>query len=134
MLEGVSGHADKPGLIRWIRGFEKKPRRVFVVHGEDTVCDAFAACLREEYAYDASAPYSGAVYDLAKNITLKEGVPVPVVQRELPKQKEKHAAFLRLEALGRRLMEVIAKNEGTANKALTKFGNEVEHLCDKWDR
>ena len=134
VLEGVSGHADKPGLIRWIRGFEKKPRRVFVVHGEDTVCDAFAACLREEYAYDASAPYSGAVYDLAKNITLKEGVPVPVVQRELPKQKEKHAAFLRLEALGRRLMEVIAKNEGTANKALTKFGNEVEHLCDKWDR
>ena len=57
-----------------------------------------------------------------------------MVQRELPKQKEKHAAFLRLEALGRRLMEVIAKNEGTANKALTKFGNEVEHLCDKWDR
>ena len=75
VLEGVSGHADKPGLIRWIRGFEKKPRRVFVVHGEDTVCDAFAACLREEYAYDASAPYSGAVYDLAKNITLKEGFP-----------------------------------------------------------
>lgn len=38
-LEGISGHADKKGLIRWIREFEKQPEMVFVVHGEDKVCD-----------------------------------------------------------------------------------------------
>ena len=36
-LAGISGHADKDGLLAWIQGFEKKPKRVFVVHGEDTV-------------------------------------------------------------------------------------------------
>ena len=33
--QGVSGHADKNGLISWISGFEKKPRKVFVNHGDD---------------------------------------------------------------------------------------------------
>ncbi len=135
VLEGVSGHADKPGLIRWIQGFKAKPKRIFVVHGEDTVCDSFAACLREEYGYDATAPYSGAVYDLAKNITLKEGIPVPAAPRQTASHhKEKHAAFERLQAMGRRLMEVIAKNEGTANKQLAKFASEIERLCNKWER
>ena len=37
-LAGMSGHADKNGLIEWITGFEEKPRKVFIVHGEDSVC------------------------------------------------------------------------------------------------
>lgn len=42
-ISGISGHADKKGLIHWVTGFdEKQPKRVFVVHGEDQVCDSFA--------------------------------------------------------------------------------------------
>nr|MCR4833330.1 MBL fold metallo-hydrolase [Butyrivibrio sp.] len=42
-LEGLSGHADKNGLIEWINGFTvKRPKKVFVVHGEDSVCTSFA--------------------------------------------------------------------------------------------
>ena len=45
-LPGVSGHADKNGLLRWMRGFtEQKPAQVFVNHGDDGVCDAFAETL-----------------------------------------------------------------------------------------
>lgn len=37
-ISGISGHADKKGLIHWVTGFdEKQPKRVFVVHGEDQV-------------------------------------------------------------------------------------------------
>lgn len=36
-LAGLSGHADKNGLIEWISGFEEKPKKVFIVHGEDSV-------------------------------------------------------------------------------------------------
>ena len=39
VLKGISGHADMNGLLDWIRGFEKIPDRVMVVHGEDTVTD-----------------------------------------------------------------------------------------------
>ena len=66
-LDGVSGHADKQGLIDWINGFKEKPKRVFIVHGNDEVTDDFAEYLRKEYGYETFAPYSGAEVDLATN-------------------------------------------------------------------
>ena len=48
-LAGLSGHADKNGLISWITAFEEKPRKVFVVHGEDSVTISFAECLKVEH-------------------------------------------------------------------------------------
>jgi metallo-beta-lactamase family protein len=57
-LKGLSGHADQAGLIDWVSGFEKKPRRVFVVHGEDGVCTSFAGLLHHEHGFTTYAPYS----------------------------------------------------------------------------
>lgn len=31
-------------------------------------------------------------------------------------------------------MSVIAHNEGGANKDLAKFTDQINSLCDKWDR
>ena len=41
--------------------------------------------------------------------------------------------FTRLLAAGHRLLAVIHKNEGGANKDLAKFADQVKALCDKWD-
>ena len=41
---------------------------------------------------------------------------------------------MRLLAAGQRLLAVIRKNEGVANKDLAKFADQVNSLCDKWDR
>lgn len=46
----------------------------------------------------------------------------------------KSAAYLRLEDTGRRLMEVIAHNQGGSNKDLGKFADQIRALIDKWDR
>lgn len=37
-------------------------------------------------------------------------------------------------AAGKRLMTVIQHNEGGANKDLAKFADQINALCDKWDR
>ena len=37
-------------------------------------------------------------------------------------------------SMGQRLLSVIYQNEGGANKDLKKFANEIQQLCDKWDR
>ena len=42
--------------------------------------------------------------------------------------------FARLLAAGQRLISVIHKNEGCANKDIAKFADQVNSLCDKWDR
>ena len=41
-LTGLSGHADREGLLKWVNSFEPKPKRVFIVHGNDEVEDIFA--------------------------------------------------------------------------------------------
>ncbi|MCL2493095.1 MAG: MBL fold metallo-hydrolase, partial [Clostridiales bacterium] len=49
-LEGFSAHADKDGLLKWARGFEKPPQALFLVHGEPDSKQAFAQTLRQETA------------------------------------------------------------------------------------
>ncbi|MEA4849330.1 MAG: MBL fold metallo-hydrolase RNA specificity domain-containing protein, partial [Clostridiaceae bacterium] len=34
-IEGFSGHADQRGLLEWVGAFKKKPKKVFLVHGEE---------------------------------------------------------------------------------------------------
>lgn len=135
-LAGISGHADRDGLLEWLEAFEKKPKKVFVVHGDDEVVEPFSDLLAERFGVDAEAPYSGAVYDLGAERWEKIGVPVKIEKRE---KEAKHQAkantpFARLWAAGQRLLTVIRHNEGGANKDLARFTSQINSLCDKWDR
>lgn len=128
-LAGMSGHADKNGLIKWVEAFKEKPKKVFVVHGEDSVCKLFTECLKIEHGIDAYAPYSGTRYDLISQDFIYEADPVVLKK----KAKAVSDVFARLLACGQRLIAVIHKNEGGANKDLAKFADQINSLCDKWD-
>ena len=132
VLAGMSGHADKAGLINWINAFKKKPNKVFIVHGEDTVCNIFADCLKDEYGYDTYAPFSGAIYDLIADEIEYEAYPKPVEKKDPTKRVTE--VFARLLAAGNRLLQVIERNQGGTNKDLAKFADQINSLCDKWDR
>lgn len=137
VLAGVSGHADREGLMKWAGSFNaKKPKRFFVVHGDDEVTVSFAKRLEEELGYQAMAPFSGTVYDLAadKCIYQAQGILAPKKPVVTAAAEKVNKIYARLLSLGHRLMAIIQKNEGGANKDLKKFANEIEKLCDKWDR
>lgn len=129
-LVGMSGHADKDGLLEWVNGFEEKPKKVFVVHGEDSVCMSFVECLKIEHGHRAYAPYSGTEFDLIANKFTYEAEPVPVKK----KATVATGVFARLVAAGQRLVAMITKCDGWANKDLAKFADQVNSLCDKWER
>lgn len=131
-LEGVSGHADKAGLIKWITSFDNRLKQVFVVHGEDEVSTGFAKCLCDEYGLNAVAPYSGAEFDMISGRFVKEGE--RILKAKKPVQRKANDVFERLLAAGRRLLTVIKHNEGGANKDLAKFADQINSMCDKWDR
>ena len=131
-LEGVSGHADKAGLIKWITSFDNRLKQVFVVHGEDEVSTGFAKCLCDEYGLNAVAPYSGAEFDMISGRFVKEGE--RILKAKKPVQRKANDVFERLLAAGRRLLTVIKHNDGGANKDLAKFADQINSMCDKWDR
>ena len=112
-----------------------KPRRVFVNHGADTVCDAFAATVTEQLGIPATAPYSGGGYDLLADTCLDPGNRTRLTAvRPRGGTSRSEGVFNRLLAAGRRLLTVIEHNRGGSNKDLARFADQIQSLADKWDR
>ncbi len=132
-MDGMSSHADMEGLISWLNAFHKKPRQVFLVHGDDQVCNSFEQLMEKEYGYKIKAPYSGSIYDLSLGRWLKETEGV-VISKTPETVRKPAGVYARLFAAGERLLQVIRHNEGGANKDLAKFADQINSLCDKWDR
>ncbi|MBE6883554.1 MAG: MBL fold metallo-hydrolase [Ruminococcaceae bacterium] len=128
LLPGISGHADKQGLLNWVNSFEKKPQQVFVNHGEKDACEEFARCLQEEHGMKADAPFSGTEYDLLRGEYTKvtEGV---VIKKQ--RKSEKEAAFDRLVAAAERLVKMVKSCEKLAVKELNRFTSMIDSLTDK---
>lgn len=51
-LEGFSGHADRDGLLAWLGGFQREPKHIFLVHGEQESKDDFAKTVKEKLGYE----------------------------------------------------------------------------------
>jgi metallo-beta-lactamase family protein len=48
VLTGFSGHADREGLLDFVRVMKKKPQRTFIVHGEEEASESLAKALCSE--------------------------------------------------------------------------------------
>ncbi len=135
---GISAHADSDHLIAWIKHFKKKPKRVFVVHGEEKTALTFADRINLETGFVVSVPYSGDVYDLHENACIKEGSKERALTAKNKAQSSGSSratgVYARLLQSGNRLMHVIQKCQGMANKDLAKFADQITALADKWDR
>ena len=130
-LPGISGHADVNQLTKWVSMFDPKPKRVFIVHGEDKVTEQFAAHIHEELGLEAYAPFSGDAFDLLTGACVAQG------SREAVEKKSTRAVnniFARLVAAGERLTTVIRKCEGMPNRELGKFADQINELRNKWER
>ncbi|MHC4395725.1 MAG: MBL fold metallo-hydrolase RNA specificity domain-containing protein [Planctomycetota bacterium] len=55
-IHGFSAHADKKELLGWLKGLEKPPRRVFVVHGESESAKHFGNYVQKETGWDVTVP------------------------------------------------------------------------------
>lgn len=136
VLPGTSGHADVNGLLQWIEAFENKPQHVFVCHGEDLVCEAFAKRLRDQLGLNAYAPYPYAKFDLDTDTMLSEGNTQKIQKKkpEVGANVRMNSPYGRLVQAGQRLQSVIEHNYGGANKDLAKFADQIDALCRKWER
>ena len=132
-LHGVSGHADKEGLLAWLKGFRSPIERVFVVHGEDEVTEEFARTIEENLQVKAWAPYPCGQVDLLSNEILDEGVRIPIKAKKAV-QKKADSAYERLMRAGRYLLDVITRNEGMSNKDKAKFESQIQNLADVYKR
>jgi len=63
-IEGLSSHADRAEILRWIKSAERPPKRVFVVHGEEKSARALGEVIRQETGARFEVPELGQGFDL----------------------------------------------------------------------
>lgn len=135
-LPGVSGHADKDGLIQWLTAIPQKPEMVFVNHGDPEACEAFRDCIINEHGYKAYAPYSGTSFDLIKGefVEITQGKPIEKPAQAPGKERGESAVFKYLVAAGERLMRAIRALSGSPNRELKDFTRQVEKLAEQMEK
>ena len=132
VLPGVSGHADKNGLLGWLHGFEKKPKLVFVNHGDPDSADSFAACLNDEQGYKAFAPYSGTRFDLLRGEFDYIAEPKPIEKKPIVSKASRLVS--ELIAAAERLLRICKGMEGKPNKVLQGFVRDINKLSDDMEK
>ncbi len=87
-IEGFSGHADQPTLLSWLRGFKRKPQRVFIVHGESEQAHTFADKIQEDLKWTTCVPDLGYEATLAEGAKSTEGKWMDPVRKRESLEKE----------------------------------------------
>ena len=55
-IEGLSAHADREELMRWLSCFKRGPSQIFVTHGEPETAESFAKTISRDKGWKTSVP------------------------------------------------------------------------------
>ena len=69
-IEGYSGHADQELLMNYIYSFIKKPKHIFIVHGEPESQEVLADKIENETKIGVTIPEFGETYEINDEITM----------------------------------------------------------------
>ena len=69
-IEGYSGHADQEGLMDFIYSFIKKPKNIFLVHGEEESQEVLRDKIEQETNIPVIVPDFGETYDVKDTIEM----------------------------------------------------------------
>lgn len=127
-LPGLSSHAGKSDLIKWITSYSPKPREVFVVHGEESVTVGFAEEL-QSMGLRAHAPEYTEVFDTELMLIVKSGIKQEHNGKRDPSLSEPYA---RLVGLAEKLLIRTKQCKGLANKELNKLSAKIQSILDSW--
>lgn len=128
-IEGYSGHADQEWLMNFIYSFIKKPKHIFLVHGEPEGQIVLRDKILAETGIPVSIPNLGETYKLDDNIEM--------VSRIDEKDKYKYVRLEileRLEALREDIegMEAVIKEEklteNVQDEDIEKLNNKIKQL------
>jgi metallo-beta-lactamase family protein len=78
-IGGFSAHADQAELMTWLGKFTKKPKNVFIVHGENAAQQEFATLIQTKLGMNCVIPKLGERITLQPETGLKQEILQPVV-------------------------------------------------------
>lgn len=126
-LPGMSGHADKKGLLDWLQSIHGV-QKVFINHGSAASAEALRDTVWFELGIDAYAPYSGAEFDILTGKVTYDAPAVPIHD----KAKRNSTIYDKLNQSVSRLQAMVENSRGYSNKDLAKMTDQLNELLLKW--
>ena len=131
LLQGISGHADRKGLLGWMDSAKIRPKFVFVDHGDDESCTGLTEALREKFGLDALAPYSGSEFDLIKGEWVRLTDPIPRKQKTAFPSAGNAAPSKKKTSVYLELMDAVRKLNNYAESMKESSNNDIRMLTEK---
>ena len=133
LLAGISGHADRDGLLGWIDAFTRKPAMIFVNHGDDESCTGFARIVTDRFGIPCAAPYSGSSYDLLKKEWIRITDPVYKAKGKTESgspdtRRKKESAYSELRDAVQALDNFTSTLSGHSNHELKRLAEAIRAL------
>ena len=63
-IEGLSAHGDQNDLLDWLSELKTKPKKIFLVHGENQPADELRIKIHEKYGFVCAVPLMGQEFEL----------------------------------------------------------------------
>ena len=125
VLEGFSGHADQVELIQWIKNFKKKPKKIFLVHGEQEALEALYDLIQNDLDLQAIIPQLGEKFVIKGT---GEAVPTEVVREKSIKELQSfEEETMQLKELMDSILEKLDQKskEELSDEDLVKLRNKI---------
>jgi metallo-beta-lactamase family protein len=129
-LQGFSAHADQAELLKWVCGFTKKPRRVFVVHGEATESAALAGLITKETGIPATIPKFSEEYIIKTKEPEYIGISEPLVVQAIDMQQQLLNSIDRLKQKLAGLQEGLIAEE-YEDEEMKELNNAMQELEER---
>ena len=73
-IDGYSGHADQRLLMNFVGEFKEKPKKIFLVHGEEEAQNVLKNKIEEEYGIETEIPSFGDVFRVDEIVEKEENL------------------------------------------------------------
>lgn len=111
-LEGFSSHADQEALVDWIHHFKYKPKKIFLVHGEEKAANALSEIIQSKLNIDTIIPNIGDEFIIErKHVNLKKTHKLEPKLLKKDLEDELQAAYRQFQALIQRKDESYSDRE-----------------------
>lgn len=125
-LNGLSGHADKNGLLDWVSAFKKKPAKVFLTHGEEDSLWEFSRELKGKCDCEIEIARMGETIEIESAVTSISKTPDRSHTFDIEMKKHLDDINMMLDMLNT-IKEVVIENEKSIDK------NKVLALTEKME-
>lgn len=126
-IESFSGHADQKGIMDWISSFKKKPKKVFIVHGEDSAQKVLSEKIKDVFNIETVIPSKYDTYDFESDEVNVTEIPLPSddeILRQIEELRTENDKILS------KLKDIISQNRGKVKEV----GSDLAAMSDVLSR